>query len=129
MKIFVIHYKKLINRKEHILNVFKQHNITDYEFIEIDRDEIFKENITMFHAGYSKSQIAIALSHFYAYKQIDDLVPPYNEPCLFSKHHTYLRFISREEYMDKLNEVHQRNMINKILQRIIDINFKYYINV
>jgi GR25 family glycosyltransferase involved in LPS biosynthesis len=72
MKIFVIHYKKLINRKEHILNVIKQHNITDYEFIEIDRDEIFKENITMFHAGYSKSQIAIALSHFYAYKQIDE---------------------------------------------------------
>lgn len=62
-------------------------------------------------------------------KTIDDLVPPYNEPCLFSKHHTYLRFISREEYMDKLNEVHQKNMINKILQRIIDINFKYYINV
>ena len=62
-------------------------------------------------------------------KSIDDLVPPYIEPCLFSKHHTYLRFISREEYMDKLNEVHQRNMINKILQRIIDINFNYYSNV
>ena len=72
MKIFVIHYKKLINRKEHILNIFKQHNITDYEFIEIDRDEIFKENITMFQAGYSKSQIAIALSHFYAYQQINE---------------------------------------------------------
>ena len=62
-------------------------------------------------------------------KTIDDLVPPYNEPCLFSKHHTYLRLIPREEYMNKLNEVHQKNMTNIILQRIIDINFKYYTNV
>jgi GR25 family glycosyltransferase involved in LPS biosynthesis len=72
MKIFVIHYKKLVNRKEHILNVFTQYNIIDYEFIEIDRDEIFRENITMFKEGYSKSQIAITLSHFYAYKQINE---------------------------------------------------------
>lgn len=36
MKIFVIHYKKLINRKEHILNIFKEYNIVDYEFIEIE---------------------------------------------------------------------------------------------
>ena len=72
MKVFVIHYKKLVNRKQHILNVFKQYNITDYEFIEIDRDELFKENITMFENGYSKSQIAIALSHFYAYQQINE---------------------------------------------------------
>lgn len=62
-------------------------------------------------------------------KTIDDLVPPYNEPCLFSKHHTYLRSISKEEYIKKLNEVHQKNMTNIILQRIIDINFKYYTNV
>lgn len=62
-------------------------------------------------------------------KIIDDLVPPYKEPCLFAKYVKYLRPISREEYMNKLNEVHQRNMTNIILQRIIDINFKYYSNV
>ena len=48
---------------------------------------------------------------------VDDLVPPYKEPCLFSKHHTYLRPISRDEYMNKLNEVHQRNMTNKIFTK------------
>lgn len=56
-------------------------------------------------------------------------ISPYIEPCLFSKYEKYLRHISREEYMKKLNEVHQRNMTNKILQTIIDNNFKYYINV
>lgn len=72
MKIFVVHYKKLINRKTHILEQFKKYNITDYEFIEIDRDELCEQNISMFQENYSKSQIAISLSHFYAYKQIKD---------------------------------------------------------
>jgi GR25 family glycosyltransferase involved in LPS biosynthesis len=72
MKIFVIHYKKLINRKTHILEQFKKYNITDYEFIEIDRDELYRQHIYMFKRNYSKSQIAISLSHMYAYKQIND---------------------------------------------------------
>jgi glycosyl transferase family 25 len=72
MKIFVIHYKKLIDRKIHVLEQFKKYNITDYEFVEIDRDELHKENISMFQENYSNSQIAISLSHFYAYKQISD---------------------------------------------------------
>jgi len=72
MKIFVIHYRKLVDRKAHMLEQFKKHNITDYEFIEIDRDELYKQNISMFKKNYSKSQIAISLSHFYAYAQIRD---------------------------------------------------------
>jgi len=72
MKIFVIHYKKLTDRKTHILEQFKKHNITDFEFIEIDRDELYEENISMFQENYSKSQIAISLSHFYAYQKIND---------------------------------------------------------
>uniref|UniRef100_A0A6C0JLR6 Glycosyl transferase family 25 domain-containing protein n=1 Tax=viral metagenome TaxID=1070528 RepID=A0A6C0JLR6_9ZZZZ len=72
MKIFVIHYKKLIDRKVHILEQFKKYNITDYEFIEIDRDELYNQDISMFQTNFSNSQIAISLSHFYAYKQIRD---------------------------------------------------------
>jgi GR25 family glycosyltransferase involved in LPS biosynthesis len=72
IKIFIIHYKKLIERKIFILEQFNRHNITNYEFIEIDRDELSEQNITMFNEYYSKSQIAIALSHFYAYKQISN---------------------------------------------------------
>jgi GR25 family glycosyltransferase involved in LPS biosynthesis len=72
MKIFVIHYKKLTDRKIHILEQFEKYNITDYEFIEIDRDELYKENISMFQENYNKCDIAISLSHFYAYELIRD---------------------------------------------------------
>jgi glycosyl transferase family 25 len=72
MKIFVIHYKKLVDRKRHILDQFKKYNITNFEFVEIDRDELSQHNISMFQENYSKSQIAISLSHFYAYKQISE---------------------------------------------------------
>lgn len=72
MKIFVIHYKKLINRKQFIISQFEKYNISDYEFIDIDRDELYKYNISMFQQNYDNSQIAILLSHFYAYKQIND---------------------------------------------------------
>jgi glycosyl transferase family 25 len=70
MKIFVIHYKKLIDRKAHILKQFEQFNITDYEFIEIDRDDLCGQNIDTFEPYYCKSQMAITLSHFYAYNEI-----------------------------------------------------------
>jgi GR25 family glycosyltransferase involved in LPS biosynthesis len=72
MKIFVIHYKKLTERKQFMLSQFEKHNITDYEFIEIDRDEIQDHNISMFQQNYNKCQIAISLSHFHAYKEISD---------------------------------------------------------
>ena len=58
--------------KKHILQQFEKHNITDYEFIEIDRDELDKQNIDMFQQNYSNSQIAILLSHFYAYKEVSE---------------------------------------------------------
>jgi len=72
MKIFVIHYKKLTNRKQFILSQFEKYNISDYEFIEIDRDELNHHNISMFQKNYDNAAIAISLSHFYAYKQISD---------------------------------------------------------
>lgn len=72
MHIFIIHYKKLIDRKKFILAQFEKHNITDYEFIEIDRDELYNHDISMFQNDYNNCQIAISLSHFYAYKQISE---------------------------------------------------------
>jgi glycosyl transferase family 25 len=72
MKVFVIHYKPLVERKMHILEQFRKHNIIDYEFIEIDRDELDGHDISMFQKNYSTSQMAISLSHFYAYKQISE---------------------------------------------------------
>lgn len=70
MKVFVVHYKKLTERKTHILEQFFKHNITDYEFIEIDRDELHEHDTSMFAEHYNQSSRAITLSHFYAYKHI-----------------------------------------------------------
>ena len=41
MKIFVLHYSKLTQRKQYILEQFASHGITEYEFIErFDKDTI-----------------------------------------------------------------------------------------
>ena len=34
MKVFVVHYSKLTERKQHMLNQFEQQGIKDYEFVE-----------------------------------------------------------------------------------------------
>ena len=69
MKIFVIHYKKLIERKKHILEQFEKHNITEYEIIDIDRDELDGYDLTKFE-NLPNSYMAIGLSHLYAYNEI-----------------------------------------------------------
>jgi hypothetical protein len=51
---------------------------------------------------------------------------PYDETCYFSKYDIYLRIISKEEFMNKLIDVHANNMTNKILQTIINSDFIYY---
>ena len=48
---------------------------------------------------------------------------PYPEICYFSKYDTYLRPVSKKEYMNKLIEVYARNMTNTILQSLIDRYF------
>lgn len=74
MKIFVIHYKKLVDRKIHLLNQLKKYNITNYEFIEIDRDELTIEHMNQFEGTQrsNKAGMAISLSHYYAYKEISE---------------------------------------------------------
>jgi len=69
-KIYVIHYKKLVERKKFMLEQFEKHNITNFEFIDIDRDELENYDVSIFEKNYSKSQIAITLSHLQAYKEI-----------------------------------------------------------
>jgi GR25 family glycosyltransferase involved in LPS biosynthesis len=80
MKIFVIHYKKLLDRKNHMLKQFEKHNITDFEFIEIDRDELQTYDLSIFEENFTNPQKAIFLSHCYAYNQIKN---NYNEALIF----------------------------------------------
>jgi GR25 family glycosyltransferase involved in LPS biosynthesis len=70
IKIFVIHYKKLTDRKKSILTQFKKYNLTNYEFIEIDRDELDNYDTSLFNKNFGNALTAISLSHFYAYKKI-----------------------------------------------------------
>lgn len=96
MKIFVIHYSKLVNRKTHILDIFQKHNITDYEFIEIDRDELNSHNTDIFEENFYNFYKAILLSHFYAYKQISE---KYENGLIFEDD-----VILSENFTDKLNQ-------------------------
>ena len=73
MKIFVLHYTKLVDRKKHILSQFEKHNIIDYEFIEkFDKDEITEEDSCIFVKDYSnyKSTMSLHLKHNFVYKEI-----------------------------------------------------------
>ena len=105
MKIFIIYYKKLIERKQFILQQFKVNNITNFEFVEIDRDQLGSQNIDFFDSNYSNSQIAITLSHFYSYKQIanEKIDNADNEDTYDSALILEDDVILSENFMDKLN--------------------------
>jgi beta-1,4-mannosyl-glycoprotein beta-1,4-N-acetylglucosaminyltransferase len=72
MKIFIVHYKKLTERKISILDQFRKYNITNYEFIEIDRDELYNYNCDIFDKNFGNALTAISLSHYSAYQKIID---------------------------------------------------------
>ena len=71
MKIFVLHYSKLVDRKKHILEQFNKQGIIDYEFIEkYDKDEITDYESDIFKKNYRKSTMSLHLKHNYVYKLI-----------------------------------------------------------
>ena len=53
-----------------MVNQFKRENITNYEFITIDRDELTNLDTDNFKEDFSKPIIANFLSHLFAYKSI-----------------------------------------------------------
>lgn len=73
MKIFVLHYSKLTERKVSILKQFEKYGITDYEFIEgYDKDSLTQKEIDMFIPGYIKSKISLVLKHFHVVRRIQE---------------------------------------------------------
>jgi GR25 family glycosyltransferase involved in LPS biosynthesis len=71
IKIFILHYSKLTERKKCILEQFKRNNISNFEFIEkYDKDEITEEESNIFDKNYKKSTMSLHLKHNYVYKQI-----------------------------------------------------------
>jgi len=73
MKIFVLHYSKLTERKASILKQFEQQGITDYEFIETyDKNSLTEQEIDMFIPDYKKSKISLVLKHFHVVRRIQE---------------------------------------------------------
>jgi GR25 family glycosyltransferase involved in LPS biosynthesis len=71
MKIYVLHYTKLVERKQNILKQFEKHGITDYEFITLyDKDELTEIDRSLFVNNLSPRKISLLLKHIYTYKQI-----------------------------------------------------------
>lgn len=73
MKIFVVHYKKLTERRTFVERQLKINNM-EAEFVDqYDRDTLTESEINMFHSrfeDYKKSVMAITLSHLYCFREI-----------------------------------------------------------
>jgi len=99
MKIFVLHYSKLVDRKKNIINQFKKYNITDYEFIEkYDMNEITDDESSIFDINYKKSIMSLTLKHFYVYNEIANS-DKYEDALIFEDD-----AILSDNFIDKLNE-------------------------
>ena len=96
MKIFVLHYSKLVDRKKHILEQFNKQGIIDYEFIEkYDKDAITDYERNLFDTNYKKSTMSLHLKHNYLYNIIAD---NYERALIFEDD-----VILCDNFIDKLN--------------------------
>lgn len=81
MKIFVLHYSKLVERKKHIVEHFAKHGITEYEFIELyDKDSITDEERSIYSDNFHRGWMSVHLKHLYVYRQIAE---KYDEALIF----------------------------------------------
>ena len=99
IKIFTIHYKKLIDRKENIINQLEKYNLQT-EFIDrYDRDLLLDKNLSIFNLSQlNKANIAISLSHFYAYNIIANNINLYNYALILEDD-----VVLSDNFLDKLN--------------------------
>lgn len=71
LKIYVIHYTPLIERKKHILIQFEKQNITNYEFIEkYNKEDLNECDKVLFDKSIGESMMSLMNKHFYIYKLI-----------------------------------------------------------
>lgn len=71
IKIFVLHYTKLVDRKASILRQFQEQGITNFEFVELyDKDSLTPAQLYKFEPNLKLSEISLFLKHIYVYHQI-----------------------------------------------------------
>ena len=68
-----MHYTKLMERKIYIIEQFRLHNITNYEFIEkYNQDDITHEEAKFYEKNYKLSTMSLHLKHLYLYKMLSE---------------------------------------------------------
>lgn len=101
MKIFVLHYSRLVQRKQHILEQFERHGITDYEFIEkFDKDAIIDDECPEFSQEYvtqRRAELSLHLKHLYLYRLM--VSENYSEVLVFEDD-----VVLSDDFMKKLTE-------------------------
>jgi GR25 family glycosyltransferase involved in LPS biosynthesis len=71
LKIFVLHYTKLAERKANILRQFQEQNITHFQFIEaFDRESLTSQQLNRFAPNLKPSEISLFLKHISVYQQM-----------------------------------------------------------
>jgi GR25 family glycosyltransferase involved in LPS biosynthesis len=71
MKVFVLHYSKLVERKTHVIEQLRLQHITDYEFVELfDKDEITDAQKSDFTPNYATNIMSLFLKHIHVYKLV-----------------------------------------------------------
>ena len=72
-KIFIIHYKPLLERKQYLINYFINNNITNYEFRDLyQRENLSKEIKEKYFKldNLNPAQICITIEHIETYREI-----------------------------------------------------------
>jgi GR25 family glycosyltransferase involved in LPS biosynthesis len=71
MKIFVLHYSKLVDRKAFIVEQFKKHAIVEYEFIEqYNKEDLKQEDVMIFDTSVNPSTMSLINKHIYAFMEV-----------------------------------------------------------
>jgi GR25 family glycosyltransferase involved in LPS biosynthesis len=70
MKIFVIHYDKLTERKTHIINQFEEQKLDDYEIISNKGKDVLTIEEKSKFQDLKDTEISLFLHHIECYKQI-----------------------------------------------------------
>lgn len=95
MKVYVVHYTPLTDRKVHIIEQLKQANIIDYEFIEThDKEHLTDEDVERFE-GITLPEKSLFLKHIDIFRKediSDDIVLVLEDDAILM-----------EDFKDKLN--------------------------
>jgi len=72
MRVFVVHYRKLVDRRESMERQLRAQSVAadDVEYVDIDRDELARHDVTRFGPEIGAAQRANFLSHIYAFERI-----------------------------------------------------------